>query len=96
MLCVDAAPEVHWDSQKNKLERGSPWLDKCPTRHVITSYVLSGPVLASSVWGVCVFGGSAARRPICEQWEADRQQSRINTHLIGPVGGGAAHRQQRG
>lgn len=46
--------------------------------------VLSGP--ASSLRGVCEFGGAAARRPIFEQWETDRQQARINTCLIGPAG----------
>lgn len=34
-----------------------------------------------------MFGGSAARQPICEQWETDRQQTHINNRLIGPAGG---------
>lgn len=34
-----------------------------------------------------MFGGSAARQPICEQWETDRQQTHIKNRLIGPAGG---------
>lgn len=34
-----------------------------------------------------MFGGSAACRPILEQWETDRQQTQINTRLIGSAGG---------
>lgn len=28
-----------------------------------------------------------ARRPICKQWETDRQHTHINNCLIGPAGG---------
>lgn len=33
-----------------------------------------------------MFGDSVVRRPICEQWGTDRQQTHINYRLIGPAG----------
>lgn len=80
--------EISWEPNKNQRKADAEavrQLGEYRALHAITLYVLSGP--ASSVWGVCVVGGAAACRPILEQWETDRQQTQINTCLIGLAGG---------